>query len=177
MTAAELLSVAAFDSGRHAQAFPSFGSERTGAPVVAYCRVSEHPIRTREPIVSPDALIVCDASLLGLPEVLAGLRDDGRVLINSELPPERWPLRAAATHMRVVTVPATQIAMRRIGRPVPNVVLLGGFAALTGVVTLEALEEALADRFSGSLLDGNRAAAREAYEVVGAQEVSHAVAD
>lgn len=175
VTAAELLSVAAFDSGRHAQAFPSFGSERTGAPVVAYCRVSENPIRTREPIVAPDALVVCDASLLGLPEVLTGLTDGGSVLINSELPADRWPV--AADDVRVVTVPATQIAMHRIGRPVPNVVLLGGFAALTGVVTLPALEEALADRFSGALLEGNRQAARDAYEAVGPREVSDALAD
>ncbi len=175
VTAAELLSVAAFDSGRHAQAFPSFGSERTGAPVVAYCRVSEDPIRTREPIVAPDALIVCDASLLGLPEVLAGVISDGQVLINSELPADQWPLPGA--NLRVVTVPATQIAMARIGRPVPNVVLLGGFAALTGIITLPALEEALADRFSGALLSGNTAAARDAFEAVRSQEVSHARTD
>src|SRR4029453_17440611 len=84
VTAAELLSVAAFNEGRWAQAFPSFGSERTGAPVVAFCRIDDRPIRLREPIVDPDGLIVQDATLLRQVDVLAGLRPDGFVLLNSE---------------------------------------------------------------------------------------------
>ena len=83
VTAAELLSVAAFGEGRHAQAFPSFGSERTGAPVVAFCRIDDAPIRTREPIGEPDALIVQDPTLLHQVAVFEGLRPDGYVLINS----------------------------------------------------------------------------------------------
>src|SRR5689334_6866891 len=83
VTAAELLSVAAFLEGRHAQAFPSFGSERTGAPVVAYCRIADREIRTREPIVAPDALIVQDPTLLHQVAVFEGLRPDGYLLINS----------------------------------------------------------------------------------------------
>src|SRR5438477_3612030 len=83
VTAAELLSVAAFDGGKHAQAFPSFGSERTGAPVVSFCRIDDKPIRVREPIAEPDALIVQDPTLLHQVAVFDGLRDDGYVLINS----------------------------------------------------------------------------------------------
>ena len=105
VTAAELLSVAAFVEGRHAQAFPSFGSERTGAPVVAFCRIDDKPIRSREPIAEPDALIVQDPTLLHQVDVFSGLAPDGYILINSsrsfdelglgELV-ERLPPRAAA---------------------------------------------------------------------------------
>ena len=160
--------MAAFRGGHHAQAFPSFGSERTGAPVVSYCRIDDVPIRSREPIVVPDALIVQDATLLHQVEVFAGLPAGGYVLINSA---QDLGLRELADH-RVVTVAATQIAMRHLGRPLPNLVLLGGFAALTGVVSLEDVEAAAEGRFSGAVLEGNRAAAREAFaqvaEVVGA---------
>src|SRR3954447_10383465 len=83
VTAAELLPLAAFDEGRHAQAFPSFGSERTGAPVVAFCRIDDRPIRTREPIAEPDALIVQDPTLLHQVAVFDGLRPGGYVLVNS----------------------------------------------------------------------------------------------
>src|SRR5439155_11620335 len=83
VTAAELLSVAAFNDGRHAQAFPSFGSERTGAPVVSFCRIADEPIRTREPVAEPDALIVQDPTLLHQVDVFSGLGEDAYVLINS----------------------------------------------------------------------------------------------
>jgi pyruvate ferredoxin oxidoreductase gamma subunit len=83
VTAAELLSVAAFREGRHAQAFPSFGSERTGAPVVAFCRIDTHPIRLREPILAPDALIIQDPTLLHQVDVFGGLTAGGYILINT----------------------------------------------------------------------------------------------
>lgn len=171
MTAAELLSVAAFDAGHHAQAFPSFGSERTGAPVVAYCRIDDAPIRTREPIVTPDALIIQDVTLLPHADVLSGLPADAYVLLNSEHTPQQLGLADfVAGHRadRIVNVPATQIALDHIGRPVPNVVLLGGFAALTGVITMAGLELAVAERFHGRLVAGNQAAAIEAFERVSA---------
>lgn len=169
VTAAELLSVAAFDAGHHAQAFPSFGSERTGAPVVAYCRIDDAPIRTREPIVVPDGLIIQDVTLVRQGDVLAGLPSDGFVLINSERSPAQLGLDAfLADHDpdRVVCVPATQLALEHIGRPVPNVALLGGFAALTGVITPAGLELAVAERFHGPVRAGNQAAARAAFRSV-----------
>src|SRR6478672_2670829 len=84
VTAAEMLSIAAFEQGRHAQAFPSFGSERTGAPVVAFCRIDDREIRLREPILAPDVLIVQDPTLLHQVDVFQGLQPDGYVLINSK---------------------------------------------------------------------------------------------
>src|SRR3954449_12068352 len=83
VTAAEMLSVAAFDEGRHAQAFPTFGSERTGAPVVSFCRIDDRPIRLREPITEPDALIVQDPTLLHQVNLFAGLAADGFLLVNT----------------------------------------------------------------------------------------------
>ena len=83
VTAAELLSVAAFVEGRHAQAFPTFGSERTGAPVVSFCRIDDRPIRIREPIVEPDALIIQDPTLLHQVDLFDGLDPDGYILINT----------------------------------------------------------------------------------------------
>ena len=130
VTAAELLAQAAFDEGRHAQAFPSFGSERTGAPVVAFCRIADKEIRVREPIMAPDAVIVQDETLLRAVDVFAGLQSTGYVLINSMRTFDELGLgEYAAVGDRFITVPATQLAMQHLGRPVPNAVLLGAFAA------------------------------------------------
>lgn len=169
MTAAELMSLAAFEDGLHAQAFPSFGSERTGAPVVAFCRFDEHEIRTREPVAEPDGLIVQDPTLLHQITLFGGLRRDGYVLINSARAIEELGLGGWAGERdlgRILTVPAFEICRRHIGHMRPNAALLGGFSALTGVVSLEAVEQAIRTRFAGSLADGNVAAARECHEHV-----------
>lgn len=169
VTAAEMLSVAAFDEGRHAQAFPSFGSERTGAPVVAFCRIDDREIRLREPIMAPDALIIQDPTLLHQVDCFAGLRTDGYILINTTKSFEQLGLADfVASHRgeRLCTVPATELALKHVGRPVPNVPLLGGFAAVSGVLRLESVIKAIEERFSGKIATGNIAAAREAYDIV-----------
>lgn len=169
VTAAELLSYAAFEQGRHAQAIPSFGSERTGAPVVAYCRVSNEPIRTREPVLHPDALVIQDATLLQSIDVFGGLRPDGYVLINSKKNFDELGLtdlldgRPAG---RVMTIPATDIAQEFLGRPVPNAVLLGGLAALTGRFNVDNVAKGLNRKFSGKVAESNIAAAKHAYDLV-----------
>lgn len=181
VTAAEMLSVAAFQQGRHAQAFPSFGSERTGAPVVAFCRIDEREIRLREPILEPDVLIVQDPTLLHQVDVFQGLRPDGYVLINSRRSFDALgvgEIAARYRHERLCTVPATEIALAHLGRPLPNAVLLGGFAALAGgdgLVTLEAVKHAIDDRFTGKVAAGNKAAAAEAHDYVlrEMQELEH----
>jgi pyruvate ferredoxin oxidoreductase gamma subunit len=175
VTAAELLSVAAFIDGRHAQAFPSFGSERTGAPVVAFCRIAGGPIRTREPIAEPDALIVQDPTLLHQVDVFGGLRPDGYVLINSSRSIEELSLGELAERFRAErwrTQAASELAREHIGRPLPNAALLGGFAAQTGIVTIDSVERAIRQRFRGSVADGNVAAARAAFDLV--EEPAHA---
>jgi len=175
VTAAELLSVAAFESGAYAQAFPSFGSERTGAPVAAFCRIASAPIRLREPVLSPDAVIVQDSTLIHRVDVFGGLRSGGWALVNSALPYDRLGLEPFGLHPdRVVVLPATRLASIHLGRPLPNAVLLGGFAALSGgLVSLAALVSAISHRFHGTVGVGNVAAATEAYTLVHAA-VAHA---
>jgi pyruvate ferredoxin oxidoreductase gamma subunit len=169
VTAAELLSMAAFAEDRHAQALPSFGSERTGAPVAAYCRIDDRPIRLREPVLAPDAVVVQDSTLLNVVDVFDGLAADGYVLINTRLDWNRLDLDRYAERVRrdrVLLLPATQLAVTHIGRPVPNAVLLGGFAAMTGLVSLAAVNQAIRQRFRGGLAEGNAAAATAAYDHV-----------
>ena len=169
VTAAEMLSVAAFDEGRHAQAFPSFGSERTGAPVVAFCRIADKEIRLREPIMEPDALIIQDATLLHQVDVFAGLKQDGYIVINTNKSFAELGLADLVKDRRqdrLFTVPATEISLRHVGRPVPNVPLLGAFAAASGIIRLESVAKAIAERFSGKVAEGNIAAVREAFGLV-----------
>lgn len=169
VTAAELLSVAAFGAGKHAQAFPSFGSERTGAPVVAYCRIADEPIRNREPILVPDALIVQDATLVNQIDLLSGLPPDGYLLVNTRHSLQTMGLQEFTDEHRlerIVTVAATDLALKYLGRPVPNAVLLGGFAALTGMVSLAGVQGAVLERFPGVTGEANAAAAAAAYTAV-----------
>ncbi len=169
VTAAELLSVAAFDAGRHAQAFPSFGSERTGAPVTAFCRIAERPIRTREPIAEPNVLVIQDPTLLHQVDVFSGLCPGGRVLINSARSAADLGLAELADRPdppTVLTVPASDLAREHLGRPLPSAALLGGLTAICEEVTLESLERAIRDRFRGPVAEGNVAAARAAHDHV-----------
>jgi pyruvate ferredoxin oxidoreductase gamma subunit len=164
-----LLSVAAFAVGRLALAFPSFGSERSGARVVSFCRIDSAPIRNREPIANPDALIVQDPTLLHQVDVFGGLAADGRVLINSAKDPAALGLGDLSGRLpegRVLTVPATDIAREHLGRPLPNAVLLGAFAAFTGVVSLASVLAAVARRFAGPIGERNADGATAAHDYV-----------
>jgi pyruvate ferredoxin oxidoreductase gamma subunit len=162
VTTAELLAVAVFGEGGHAQAFPTFGSERTGAPVAAYCRIGSVAIRTHEPIITPDAVIVADQTLFGQVVVLSGVRPGGLVIVNATDCPA-----VLAGQPGVVLVPAAEIAQRCIGRPVPGTALLGAFAACSGRVGLPALLSAIHQRFPADVAAGNAAAAQQAYEMIG----------
>jgi pyruvate ferredoxin oxidoreductase gamma subunit len=172
VTAAEMLSVAAFDEGLHAQAFPSFGSERTGAPVVAFCRIDDQPIRAHDPVAQPDAVIVQDPTLLHLVPVFAGLAPGGCVLVNTSRPISELHLGPSlepglpVDPGRFVAVPATELSRSRLGRPRPNTALLGGFAALTGLVSLESVQRAIRERFAGEVGDANAEIAAAAYDHV-----------
>jgi pyruvate ferredoxin oxidoreductase gamma subunit len=166
VTAAEMLSLAAFDEGRYAQAFPSFGSERMGAPVVAFCRIDDHEIRTREPVMDPDGLIIQDPTLLHQVDVFGGLEPDGFVLINSAKNFDELGLDEFAKgfrHERLLTVPASELAREHTGRAVANTALLGGFAALSGAISLDAVSRAIRERFSGAAGEDNAAAAQAAH--------------
>lgn len=180
VTAAEMLSVAAFLEGRHAQAFPSFGSERMGAPVVAFCRISDREIRLREPILEPDCLIVQDPTLFKAIDVFAGLKPNGFLLVNTNRSFEDLHIADVARRLpagHAVIVPATELALKHVGRPVPNAALLGAFAALTELVHLDSVARAIEEAFPGKVGAANIAAAKEAHANVTQQEIDAGVAD
>ncbi len=171
VTAADLLALAAFEEGRFAQSFPNFGSERMGAPVVAYCRLHEREIRTREPVMEPNCVIVIDPTLVHQVDLFAGLSPDGSVLVNSartfdELGLESLRCRFRGDHL--MAAPATEVALRQIGRPLPNAALLGGFAALTGQVSIGAVSTAIRERFrkDPGIAERNVAGAAEVFQYV-----------
>jgi pyruvate ferredoxin oxidoreductase gamma subunit len=169
VSGAEMLSIAAFLEGRHAQAFPSFGSERMGAPVMAFCRIDDEIIQLREPVIEPDALIIQDPTLLHQVDLFKGLHAEGYILINSTRTFEALGLGEFARgfhHFRLSTVPATELALKHVGRPLPNAALLGGFAAITGQIELASVIAAIRDRFPEKVAAANIAAATEAFGMV-----------
>lgn len=163
VAAAELLAAAAFKDGKYAQAFPSFGAERIGAPVQAFVRIDDKKIRVREDVRHPNYLIVQDQYLLDSVPVLDGLKPDGLVLINAEKRPEELGLNTLAS---VETIPATEIAIEIIGRPIPNAIMIGAFCSLTGLVSLEAVQQAIMEKFPGSVGKNNVAALERAHEII-----------
>jgi pyruvate ferredoxin oxidoreductase gamma subunit len=169
VTAAELLSVAAFLEQRHAQAFPSFGSERMGAPVVSFCRIDDKEIRLREPILEPDALVVQDPTLFKVVDVCHGLKPTGYLLVNSNRTLSELHLDAIASRLppgHALTVPASEFALKYVGRPLPNAALLGAFAHLTGIIHLKSVADAIREAFPRKIADANIAAATAAYDAV-----------
>jgi len=175
VTAAELLSLAAFEQGLHAQALPSFGSERTGAPVVSFCRIDERPIRTHDPVATPDVVVVQDPTLLRGGDVLAGLADDGVLVVNSLRAPDDLPIADPGLRgrQRVICLSASDLARERLGRPLPNTALVGAVVGLTGVVGLPALLTAIRERFAPAgdqVVAANQALATEAHALVTRRE-------
>ncbi len=162
MTAAELIATAAFKSGVYSQAFPAFGVERRGAPVQAFVRFSDEKIRLRSQIYEPDYIIVQDSSLIADVNVFSGLKEGSIVLVNTD----KDTVEDVPDGVNLITIDATSLALEILGLPITNTTLMGAFAAATGEIGLEALEEALSERFSGSLAEKNIAAARRAYELI-----------
>jgi pyruvate ferredoxin oxidoreductase gamma subunit len=169
VTAAELLAAAAFSEGKHAQAFPSFGSERMGAPVMSFCRIDDKPIRTHEPVSEPDALIIQDPTLLHQADLFRGLSPQGYMLVNSTHDFETLGLGEFVTGFhrdRLLVVPASSLAQTHLGRPLPGGAMLGGFAALTWMVSLDSVLAAINEKFNGTVAQGNEVAARAAFAFV-----------
>ena len=169
VTAAEMLALAGFMEGHKAQAFPSFGSERTGAPVVAFARLSSQEIRLREPVLEPDVVLIQDRTLLDSVDVFGGLKPEGYVLINSSQSVEALGLEDLARRLpagHALTVPATRFALEKIGRPLPGAGMLAGFAAMTGMMKLESVQAAYNEKFSGRVAQANAEVAALAYESI-----------
>jgi len=158
VTAAQVVAVAAISKGLYAQAFPEFGPERRGAPVRAYTRLSTAPIRHREPILSPDYLVVLDPSLLQIKGILDGIREDTYLIINSAEPPK------LDVKCRLVVLDATSIALKTIGKPIVNTAILGALLRVLDLISLDAVLNVLGKFFSGKLLEVNKQAVVEAYK-------------
>ena len=162
VTAAELIAVAAFESGENAMAFPAFGVERRGAPVQAFVRFSSEKIRLRSQVYEPDYIIVQDSTLIKDVNVFHGMKEGGIAIVNTE----RELDTAVPPGVRLITVDATRIALDTLGIPITNTALLGAFAAASGEITLDALKNALRHRFKGEIAEKNIEAAKRAYEKV-----------
>jgi pyruvate ferredoxin oxidoreductase gamma subunit len=161
--AAELMVVAAFEDGKYGQAFPAFGGERRGAPVQAFVRFDEHPVRVRYRVNQPDYVIILDHMLPNMVDVLKGLKPGGLALIDSEKSPTALLWSADAL---VYAVPATRIALEVFGQPFVNPAILGAWAAATGEISLDAILHAYQHRFPGSLGEKNSRAAQMGYDFI-----------
>jgi 2-oxoacid:acceptor oxidoreductase gamma subunit (pyruvate/2-ketoisovalerate family) len=164
--ASKVLAAAVFKEGKYVQSFPAFGVERRGAPVMAFTRIDEQPVRIRCQIYEPDHIVVLDPTLLEAVDVTAGLKEGGWILINSEQDPTTFDLPAK---YRVATVDANSIAIKyKLGpksAPIVNTAILGAFARATGIVSLKAISEAVREAVPIKP-EENVAATREAFDSV-----------
>jgi len=151
VTAATLLAIGAFRDGRYSQAFPRFGVERRGAPVEAFTRIGDSFIRRKNAIYKPDIVVVLDSSLFEVVKVTEGLKQGGRIIVNSEKTPGELGLEG----LNVNTIDATKIAFEILGRDIVNTAMLGAFAAFTGEVRKESILESVKEHFSGSIAEKN----------------------
>jgi len=162
VTSAELVARAAISEGEYAQSFPSFGPERRGAPVLAFLRISDKSIKTRTVIYEPDIAIVLDPTLLRAVDVASGLKNDGKLIINSRKSPAqlksefgyKWPVAA---------VNASRIAEETIGLPITNTAMIGALLRITEAVKIDSMVEQLQQRF-GKRAMGNVEAMKRAYK-------------
>lgn len=162
VTSAEILALAAIGEGKYAQAFPSFGPERRGAPVVAFCRISDQPIRLRANIYEPDIVVVLDASLLKIVKVDAGLKSNGLLVTTSNDSPEKVK-ELLGIKNRMAAVNAVRIATEILGLPITNTTMLGSLARASEVVKKESFIPPLKERF-GRIADKNITAFERAYQ-------------
>ncbi len=163
VTAANILASAAFKQGKYVQAFPFFGVERRGAPVTAFTRIDDKPIRIKTQIYEPDIVVVLDPSLLDTVDVTAGLKDGGIVIVNTEKSKEEVLEKLKKKPAKLALVDATTIALDILGLPITNTAILGAVAKATGVVELKYVQEAIKETFSGTLGEKNAKAAEEAF--------------
>ena len=163
ITTASLLGYAYFLRGMYPYAFPHFGAARMGAPMNAFVRVDSKPVRLRSQIYEPDYVIIVDATLMRGFNCFSGLQENGTAIINEKEGAEMPKLKAS---QKAFLVPANEIAMKTIGRPLGNTALLGAFSAATGELDLKDLFEAIKKRFSGKAQEANIEAAKQGFEFI-----------
>ena len=164
VTAAELIAIGAFKAGHMAQAFPAFGVERTGAPIEAYARIDDKEIKIREQVQNPDILVIQDASLIGAIDLTRGCNDKTIAIINTAK--DKSEIELNLPKENIFTVDATKIALKNLGKNIVNTTILGAFARDTGLLNLEALKEAIREKFADkgeAIINKNIKAIEEAY--------------
>ena len=159
---AQFMAIAALEDGKYGQAFPFLGGggERRGKPIIAFCRLSDGPIRVRSRVAEPDYVIVQDATILNELDVTEGLKEGGLVLMNTEK--DSSTLNPKGQY-RIHIFGADQLAREILGRPIMNTALLGAFAAITGELSLKATVDAVKSRFPGELGERNARVVEESY--------------
>lgn len=168
VTSAELMAVTAIGSGKYAQAFPSFGPERRGAPVTAFLRISDKPIRVREKVYTPNVVVVLDPSVMNVTKVDAGLTDDGILIINTAHPVEAIR-KQYGFKQKIATVDALTIALEELKVPITNTVMMGALSKICEVATPADVKEPLMGRFGPALAPKNQKAFERAFENVKAE--------
>ncbi|TKJ44003.1 pyruvate synthase [candidate division TA06 bacterium B3_TA06] len=171
-TAALLFGEAAMETGKYIQAFPEYGPERTGAPVKAFNRLSDGPIRIHTQVINPDVVVVLDASLLESINVTEGLKDNGALIVNTQEKAAAIKEKLRVTNAKVAVVDATKIAVEILKKNVPNTVMLGAMVKITGALewdsALASIKEKLEVKFRGrtEIIEGNVEAIKRAYDEV-----------
>jgi len=163
ITTASLLGYAYFLKGMYPYAFPHFGAARMGAPMNAFVRVDAKPVRLRSQIYEPDYVIVVDSTIMRGANCFSGLKENGIAIINER---EGMQIPKVKPSQKVFVVPANEIALKTIGRPLGNTALLGAYAAATGEIELNIFIEAIRERFSGKVQETNVEAVKLGYEFV-----------
>jgi len=163
VTASQILAIAAFHDGKHSQAFPNFGVERRGAPSTAFTRIDDRPINIRSQIYSPDIVLVLDASLKCVVDVSSGLKDSGKLIINTNKSASELRFNG---RFEVFTADATSVALEIFKKDIVNTPMLGAFAAATKMVSMSAIEKGIDEIFAGKpeLIALNKKAVREVYK-------------
>ena len=169
-TAAGMVAEVAVLAGKNAQGAPEYGAEREGAPIKAYTRISEKPIRVHDAIYYPDVVIVLDETLLESQSVAEGLAEDGALLVNTTKSPAEIRKTLGLKGSKVYTINATGIALEEIGKPIPNTVMVGALLKVTGAVEMDEIEKSITKKFgkklSEAMLQGNIRAVQRAFKEV-----------
>ncbi len=171
VTAAKVFADACLSSGRHVQAFPEYGPERSGAPLRAYNRIADRELRMHCPVTKPDIVVIADPTLIDAVNVTDGSKPDTIFLVNTNLSPEELRKKiGVAPSQKVFSINATKIALETIGRPLPNAALVGALARISKLVdlntVLEDVRKSFGKKFSQKIIDGNLEATRRGYEEV-----------
>jgi len=161
VTTSQLLAIAAFFDGKQSQGFPNFGVERRGAPSNAFVRIDDKPINLRSQIYNPDIVLVLDASMFSAENVLEGIKPTGCLIVNSKKTPQELGIKGK---FKIYTVDANKLSIAVIGKPIANTAILGAFAKVTGLVTLDSLKKAIEQRFEGETAEINKKIIEKVYE-------------